>query len=152
MEHRYYAYYLMDIQLIVKDYDAKCDLKELYSTTCYDGNTDKPMYGGTFKAYDKETGKEIPSTKAYLTVNMMKQALTTALTDKNASTDQVLYLDYTNLYSVLVESKESMSAMKSVLNPNCLIFFPERTTFDEDNYVQKTMSGDFRACKKSSSP
>ena len=147
MEHRYYAYYLMDIQLIVKDYDAKCDLKELYSTTCYDGNTDKPMYGGSFKAYDKETGKEIPSTKAYLTVNMMKQALTTALTDKNASTDQVLYLDYTNLYSVLVESKESMSAMKSVLNPNCLIFFPERTTFDEDNYVQKTMSGDFRACK-----
>ena len=147
MEHRYYAYYLMDIQLIVKDYDAKCDLKELYSTTCYDGNTDKPMYGGSFKAYDKETGKEIPSTKAYLTVNMMKQALTTALTDKKASTDQVLYLDYTNLYSVLVESKESMSAMKSVLNPNCLIFFPERTTFDEDNYVQKTMSGDFRACK-----
>ncbi|MCI6551524.1 MAG: hypothetical protein MR450_11825 [Prevotella sp.] len=147
LEHRYYAYYLMDIQLLVKDYDAKCELKELYSTTCYDDNAEKPMYGGTFKAYDKESGAEIPSSKAYLTVNMMKQALTTALTEKSASTDQILYLDYTNLYSVLVETKESMAQMKGVLNPNCLIFFPERTTFDEDNYVQKTLSGGFRACK-----
>ena len=147
LEHRYYAYYLMDIQLLVKDYDAKCELKELYSTTCYDDNAEKPMYGGTFKAYDKESGAEIPSSKAYLTVNMMKQALTTALTEKSASTDQILYLDYTNLYSVLVETKESMAEMKGALNPNCLIFFPERTTFDEDNYVQKTQSGGFRACK-----
>ncbi len=147
LEHRYYAYYLMDIELLVKDYNAKCDLKELYKTTCYDGNAEKPMYGGTFKAYDKETGYQIPSSKAYLTVNMMKQALMTALQEKNASTDQILYLDYTDLYSVLVETKESMAQMKSALNPNCLIFFPERTTFDEDNYVQKTQSGGFRACK-----
>ncbi|MCH3982415.1 MAG: hypothetical protein LKE41_11060 [Prevotella sp.] len=147
MEHRYYAYYLMDIELLVKDYNAKCELKELYKTTCYDGNAEKPMYGGTFKAYDKESGAEIPSSKAYLTVNMMKQALMAALTEKGASTDQILYLDYTNLYSVLVETKESMAEMKGELNPNCLIFFPERTTFDEDNYVQKTQSGGFCACK-----
>ena len=147
LEHRYYAYYLMDVQLLVKDYDAKCELKELYKTTCYEGYAEKPMYGGTFKAYDKENGAEIPSSKAYLTVNMMKQALTTALAEKTATTDQMLYLDFTNLYSVLVESKESMAEMKGALNPNCLIFFPERTTFDEDNYVQKTKSGDFRACK-----
>ena len=147
MEHRYYAYYLMDLELLVKDYNAKCELKELYKTTCYEGDADKPMYGGTFKAYDKESGTEIPSSKAYLTVNMMKQALMTALAEKSASTDQILYLDYTNLYSVLVETKESMAEMKNQLNPNCLIFFPERTTFDEDNYVQKTLSGSFRACR-----
>ena len=147
MEHRYYAYYLMDIQLLVKDYKAECDLKELYKTTCYEGDLEKPMYGGTFKAYDTETGAEIPSSKAYLTVNMMKQALATALEKNGASTDQILYLDYTNLYSVLVESKESMAEMKNQLNPNCLIFFPVRTAYNEDNYVQKTMSGGFRACK-----
>ena len=147
MEHRYYAYYLMDIQLLVKDYKAECDLKELYKTTCYEGDLEKPMYGGTFKAYDTETGAEIPSSKAYLTVNMMKQALATALEKNGASTDQILYLDYTNLYSVLVESKESMAEMKNQLNPNCLIFFPVRTAYNEDNYVQKTLSGGFRACK-----
>ncbi|MDY4626836.1 MAG: hypothetical protein SO442_09615, partial [Prevotella sp.] len=147
MEHRYYAYYLMDIKLLVKDYDAQCHLTELYNRTCYDGDQEKPMYGGVFKAYDKKTGDEIPSQSAYLTVNMMKKALVEALGKVGATTDQVLYLDYTNLYSVLVESKESMAEMKNKLNPNCLIFFPERTFFDEDNYVQKTMSGGYLACK-----
>lgn len=151
MEHRYYAYYLMDIQLLVKDYDAKCQLNELYTTTFYGDEEEKPMYGGTFEAY--ETGHSgdpnyrIPSDKAYLTVNMMVKALLDALKEKKAETNQVLYLDYTNLYSVLVESKERMAEMKNQLNPNCLIFFPVRTVYNEDNYVQKTMSGGFRACK-----
>ena len=151
LEHRYYAYYLMDIQLLVKDYDAKCVLTELYKNTCYEGHADKPMYGGRFEAYEAGHSGDhaylIPSEKAYLTVDMMKKALVSALGDKGAQPDQVLYLDYTNLYSVLVESKESMAAMKGKLNPNCLIFFPQRTVYNEDNYVSKTMSGDFRACK-----
>jgi len=151
LEHRYYAYYLMDIQLLTKDYDAKCVLTELYKNTCYEGHADKPMYGGRFEAY--ETGHSgdpdylIPSERAYLTVDMMKKALVSALGEKKAQTDQVLYLDYTNLYSVLVESKESMAEMKGKLNPNCLIFFPERTVYNEDNYVSKTQNGDYRACK-----
>ena len=151
LEHRYYAYYLMDIQLLVKDYDAKCVLTELYKNTCYEGNADKPMYGGRFEAYESGHSGDpaylIPGKTAYLTVDMMKKALVNALGEKGAQADQVLYLDYTNLYSVLVESKESMAAMKGKLNPNCLIFFPERTTYDEDNYVQMTKSGGFRACK-----
>ena len=151
MEHRYYAYYLMDIQLLVKDYDAKCQLKELYTTTFYGDEEEKPMYGGTFEAYETGHSGEpkylIPSDKAYLTVNMMVKALLDALKEKKAETNQVLYLDYTNLYSVLVESKERMAEMKNQLNPNCLIFFPVRTVYNEDNYVQKTMSGGFRACK-----
>ena len=151
MEHRYYAYYLMDIQLLVKDYDAKCQLKELYTTTFYGEEEEKPMYGGTFEAY--ETGHSgdpsylIPSDKAYLTVDMMVRALLDALQEKQAETKQVLYLDYTNLYSVLVESDARMAEMKNQLNPNCLIFFPVRTAYNEDNYVQKTMSGGFRACR-----
>lgn len=151
LEHRFYAYYLMDIQLLTKDYEAKCVLTELYKNTCYEGHADKPMYGGRFEAY--ETGHSgdpdflIPSERAYLTVDMMKKALVSALGEKKAQTDQVLYLDYTNLYSVLVESKESMAEMKGKLNPNCLIFFPERTTYDEDNYVKMTKSGGFLACK-----
>ena len=151
LEHRYYAYYLMDIQLLTKDYDAKCVLTELYKNTCYEGHADKPMYGGRFEAYESGHSGDptylIPSERAYLTVNMMKNALVSALGEKSAQADQVLYLDYTNLYSVLVESKDSMAAIKGKLNPNCLIFFPERTTYDEDNYVQMTKSGGFRACK-----
>lgn len=151
MEHRYYAFYLMKIDLDVKEYDAYCRMKKLYDATCYEGDLEKPMYGGTFEAYEKgHAGDEdfkIPSDQAFLSVSMMVDALKAAEKENNFTADQVLYLDYTNLYSVLVESKESMAAMKGKLNPNCLIFFPERTTYNEDNYVKMTKSGDCRACK-----
>ncbi len=151
LEHRYYAFYLMKIDLQVKEYEAYCSMTRLYDETCYDGRTNKPMYGGVFEAY--ETGHvndpdyKVDSDKAFLSVSMMVKALKDAEQRVGFSADQVLYLDYTNLYSVLVESPENMATMKASLNPNCLIFFPQRTVYNEDNYVSKTMSGDFRACK-----
>ena len=158
MEHRYYAYYLMDLKLETKDYVAKCVLTKIYDKTCYnrDGkDTELPMYGGEFKALDVETGEEIPTGNAYLTVPMMKQALIDELYGNpakgiagvGATGMQVLYLDYTNLYSVHIPEASEMNAMKALLNPNCLIYFPERTCYQMDNYVQKTKSGDYRACK-----
>ena len=151
MEHRYYAFYLMNIDLQVKKYDAYCRMTKLYKNTCYEGDQVKPMYGGTFEAYEHgHAGEEkfkIPSDLAFLSVSMMVQALKDAESRETFTADQVLYLDYTNLYSVLVESKDSMAAMKGKLNPNCLIFFPQRTVYNEDNYVSKTLSGDYRACK-----
>ncbi len=151
LEHRKYAYYLMDIQLTKKDYDAYADLKTLYTATCYDGDKEVPMYGAVFKAYETghpgESGYEIPSTQAYLTTDMMCNALNSALKKVNADKKQVLYLDLTNLYSVSIESKERMTEIKNLYNPNVLIFFPERTNYNEDNYVQKTQSGSYRACK-----
>lgn len=156
-EHRYYAYYLMDLKLETKDYKAKCVLTKLYDKTCYnlDGNdVEQPMYGGVFKALDVVTGEEIPTGNAYLTVPMMKQALIDELYGNpakgiagvGATGMQVLYLDYTNLYSVHIPEASEMNEMKSLLNPNCLIYFPERTCYKMDNYVQKTRSGDYRAC------
>ena len=148
-EHRYYAYYLMDLKLETKDYVAKCELTKLYNTTCYNNGAeaDLPMYGGVFKALDVVTGAEIPSESAYLTVPMMKQALIDELAGVGATGKQVLYLDYTNLYSVHIPEKTEMDAMKAELNPNCLIFFPVRSSFNEDNYIQKKLSGAFLSCR-----
>ena len=151
MEHRYYAFYLMEIDLDVKEYDAYCRMEKLYNTTCYEGDLEKPMYGGTFEAYEKghagDKQYQISSDLAFLSVSMMVDALKDAEKRDNFTADQVLYLDYTNLYSVLVESQKNMADMKAKLNPNCLIFFPQRTVYNEDNYVSKTQSGDYRACK-----
>ena len=149
-EHRYYAYYLMDLKLETKNYVAKCELTKLYDTTCYNNDgaeANLPMYGGVFKALDAQTGAEIPSESAYLTVPMMKQALIDELARVSATGKQVLYLDYTNLYSVHIPVKTEMDAMKALLNPNCLIFFPVRSSFNEDNYIQKKLSGAFLSCR-----
>ena len=151
-EHRYYAYYLMDLKLETKNYVAKCELIKLYDTTCYNNDgteSDLPMYGGVFKALDAVTGAEIPNESAYLTVPMMKRALIDELNKVGVGVTgkQVLYLDYTNLYSVHIPEKTEMDAMKAELNPNCLIFFPVRSSFNEDNYIQKTQSGAYLACR-----
>lgn len=149
-EHRYYAYYLMDLKLETKNYVAKCELTKLYDTTCYNNDgaeADLPMYGGVFKALNAQTGAEIPSESAYLTVPMMKRALIDELARVSATGKQVLYLDYTNLYSVHIPVKAEMDAMKALLNPNCLIFFPVRSSFNEDNYIQKKLSGAFLSCR-----
>lgn len=52
-EHRYYAFYLMKVDLQVKEYEAYCRTKKLYETTFYDGQQTKPMYGGVFEAYER---------------------------------------------------------------------------------------------------
>ncbi len=151
MEHRAYAFYLMQIDLQVKEYDAYCRMTKLYKKTFYGTNQTSPMYGGVFEAYDHgyagQESHKIPSNQAFLSVSMMVDALKAAEKRDGFNADQVLYLDYTNLYSVMVESKENMADMKSKLNPNCLIFFPVNTIYTEDNYVTKTESGSFRACK-----
>jgi len=151
MEHRYYAFYLMKIDLQVKEYDAYCKLTKLYNATFYGDGQEEPMYGGSFEAYEKghagETGYQIPSEQAFLTLSMMKDALDKAKATENISLKQILYLDHTELYSVLLENMESMATLKAELNPNCLIFFPERSVYSADNFVSKTKSGDFRACK-----
>ena len=150
LEHRYFAYYEMIIDLLVKDYTPKCELTELYKTTCYNGNGDLeelPMYGGKFVAYDGDT--KMDPGQAYLTVDGMAGALTTALheIDESYSGKQVLYLDYTDMYSVHLPDKSAMDAMKAKLNPNCLFYFPVTTSWNDDNFAQKTISGDFRACR-----
>ena len=123
MEHRYYAFYLMKIDLDVQEYDAYCRMTPLYNTTCYEGDKEKAMWGGTFEAYKKghagDKQYQIPSDQAFLSVSMMVEALKAAETQYNFTADQVLYLDYTNLYSVLVESKENMADISVLAGTSC---------------------------------
>lgn len=152
LEHRYFAYYEMIIDLLVKDYRAECELTPIYTTTCYNGDgelKELPMYGGKFVAYDTETNEKMAAGQAYLTVPAMATALSTALhnIDQSYSGKQVLYLDYTDMYSVHLPDKEAMDAMKAKLNPNCLFYFPATTFWNDDNFAQLQLSGNFRACR-----
>lgn len=150
MEHRFFAYYLLDIELQIKDYDAVCELTKVYDTTCYAENgadADKAMYGAKFKAIDKATGEEVPATMAYLTSGMMKSSLEKAINENGLAKNQILYLDFTGLYSVQIPAAAEMDAFKNSLNPNCLVYFPQTVNFNGDNYATKTASGDYRACR-----
>lgn len=145
MEHRYYAYYTLQMELLVKTYSAKCTLTEIYDKTCYDGDKTDAMYGASFQAIDG--GETIPASEgATLSVQQMKDALTQALTEKNATAKQVLYLDFGDLANVIMNASSDITSWQGELNANCLMFLPAGTTFtNANNIVRRTATGGFLA-------
>lgn len=147
MEHRYYAYYTLQMELLVKTYSAKCTLTEIYDKTCYDGDKTDAMYGASFQAIDG--GETIPASEgATLSVQQMKDALTQALTEKNATAKQVLYLDFGDLANVIMNASSDITSWQGELNANCLMFLPAGTTFtNTNNIVRRTATGGFLATR-----
>lgn len=145
MEHRYYAYYTLQMELLVKTYTAQCTLTKVYDNTCYDGDKTDAMYGVSFHAVDG--GETIPASEgATLSVQQMKYALSQALAANSATAKQVLYVDFGKLANVIMYDKADLSNWKGELNANCLMFLPAGTTYTmADNIVRRTATGGFLA-------
>ncbi|RQE02978.1 hypothetical protein [Prevotella intermedia] len=155
-EHRSHAFYVMDIQLIIKEYKPKFTWTKIYTSTCYDENgkdVEKPQYGlklGTTEA--DEDGK-----MGYLTVEQINNILQGEAEGERRpseikSLDQVLYVDASNLQTVVYKkaaegAKDDLDNTMSLLGKNALFYLPENLAPAKDNFATKTSSGEFRACK-----
>ena len=163
-QHRSYAFYRMEIELVANTYSPKLTWNKVYTeaNTAYykDGDAQSDMYGLELATTDSQTGADVVG---YLTSNEINKAITSALgkTGAPATADQILYVDASNLYSVISsaskkddptttdvdESSLSLPELKNSLAPNALFYLPERTTSTLDNFAYKTASGTFRAGK-----
>lgn len=161
-EHRSHAYYVMDIQLIIKEYKPKFTWTKIYTSTCYDENgkdVEKPQYGlelGTTEA--DEDGK-----MGYLTIEQINNILQNKTDELGAEEgeprpadieklDQVLYVDASDLKTVVYKkaaegAKDDLDNTMSLLGKNALFYLPENLAPAKDNFATKTGSGEFRACK-----
>ena len=156
-EHRSHAFYVMDIQLIIKEYKPKFTWTKIYTSTCYDENgkdVEKPQYGlklGTTEA--DEDGK-----MGYLTVEQINKILQGKAEGETRPADiekldQVLYVDASKLQTVVYKKAASEDAndeldnTMSLLGKNALFYLPENLAPAKDNFATKTSSGEFRACK-----
>ena len=160
-EHRMYAYYVMDIQLVVKEYSPTYEWKTIYNETCYSEKgkaVNKPYYGlklGTTESNENHMG--------YLTVDQIEQIL---VGEKNTnvdytvgrpsgltSKDQVLYVDASDLLSVVYrktteeEGVDELDQMINSLAVNALVYLPLNLSPTKDNFATKTDSEGFNACK-----
>lgn len=161
-EHRSHAYYVMDIQLIIKEYKPKSTWTKIYTSTCYDENgkdVEKPQYGLKLSTTEAaEDGKV-----GYLTVKQISNILQNK-TDELGETegdpyptdiekpDQVLYVDASELKTVVYKkaaegAKDDLDNTMSLLGKNALFYLPENLAPAKDNFATKTSSGEFRACK-----
>ena len=163
-QHRSYAFYRMEIELVANTYSPKLTWNKVYNeaNTAYykDGDAQSDMFGLELATTDSQTGADVVG---YLTSNEIHNAITSALGSTGAptATDQILYVDASNLYSVISsaskeddptttdvdESSLSLPELKNSLAPNALFYLPERTTSTLDNFAFKTASGTFRAGK-----
>lgn len=155
-QHRYYAFYRMDINLATQSYDPKLTWTKVYDNTCIwdatqNKDVDKSMWGLKLQTVVHNTNDVI---EGYMTVKEIDDAITDALGKDGCpeAADQILYVDGSELYSIINSSAGSSSTMtladlKAKLATNALFYLPSRTTSTLDNFAYKTSETTFRAGK-----
>lgn len=140
-QHEAFAYYNTTIKLTSGEYDPKVEWVKIYDKTNYykaddDKDNEEAMYGAkittTATGFDTENG----STSGYLTLNQIKNKMTTSLGGANApaSLDQVLYVDNSELFSVIGSTNDvattgiiSMNTFRDGFAKNAIIYLPFRS-------------------------
>lgn len=152
-EHRYYAYYIMDIELVRKNYVPQIEWKEIYpadKTLLVDAQgqpAHKAQWGMILKT--TEAGPS-PSEFGYLTVPQIVDAITA----KGISSDQILYIDGSALLNIVNENlnvgqtdaTDRLAELHKTLGKNALVYLPEGETYNRNNFAYKTESGAFHSC------
>lgn len=164
MQHRYYAFYRMDIQLEARTFVPDFSWVKIYDSTAYAENgaeKDDSMWGlildvaanGNNEVEGYLTYQEIIDNiigrEASGSLPAIPSKLDPSNTNAPASVKQILYVDGTNLYAMLNSSQNSviktLQDLKALLNPNSLVFLPVNTTSTLDNVAYETIGGSFVA-------
>ncbi len=139
-QHRTYAFYQLDITAQRKDYDPELAWEKIYDQTYYNdgGVREDAMYGLTVTTTQAGEGN---SEYGYVTVAQINQAITDALgtTDAPATKDQILYIDGSDLLSVVEVAENNVTynyaKLKDGLAKNALVYLPKGTSTKIDNYA-----------------
>ena len=154
-QHRYYAFYRMDIELQAKTYTPVLTWNKLYDKTFYTDDSNatqsKSMWGLKLNTNEKVTDDQ-GTHDGYLTVDEILNGINNREADETTAggpvgTDQILYVDGSDLYSIINSKDTKLSDLKTSLGTNALVFLPANTTSTLDNFAYKTASGSFRAGK-----
>ena len=171
-QHRAYAFYRMDIELRAKTFTPKITHTPVYEKTLYtkDGSdVEDSMWGVSLDT--NETDDDGNKVEGYLSIQEIldningrpasddKPAITGIL-DENGVTGpksmkEILYIDATNLKSILNSAKTEegsetptvldLQTLRDEMATNALIFLPENTTSTLDNVAYKTSGVTYHA-------
>ncbi len=142
-QHRYYAYYLMDIEIEKKEYQPKFTFNKVYDSslaTTADGIDTSSQWGVEVTTTDQDgTG--------YLSLSTIRDGLDKALKDKTNTNHpttmrQLLYMDLSKLDEVIVPENPvnpPYADALAKLSPNAIIYLPSGTTVNNtDNCAAAT--------------
>lgn len=167
-QHRFYAFYQMDVTLEKKEYDPVFNWKKVYDGSCVldnnnnpkteaDGTTPQALWG--LEVLTEKTSSDEENEYGYLTVsqivNQINDVVKAGNTNGPTSKDQILYVDGSQLLSIVQNkvkntqtnetTEYNFSKLKEGLGQNVFVFLPKGSTSSENNYAYLTESGTFRA-------
>lgn len=155
LQHRFYAFYRMEIEVRARTFTPAFTWTKIYDETFYeeDGEEkEESMWGLTLDVSDEDDGQKV---QGYLTYQEIINAINDEINNTQIATPdnthQILYVDGTPLYAMINSQKDQnvikLKDLQDHLAKNALVFLPEHTTSTEDNAAYMTSTGIFNAGK-----
>lgn len=155
-QHRYYAYYMMDIEIEKKEYTPQFTFKKIYnsSLSTADNNTSTASQWGV----EVTTTENDNTGYGYLSLTTIMEGLKKYLNSGDETEHltntrrQLLYMDLSKLSEVIVSENAPIPPYQAALqklSPNAIIYLPYGTTVNNtDNCAApNTNGGDFYATR-----
>lgn len=137
IEHRYFAYYKMSVELSQGTYEPKVDLTKIYDSTCYDGDETVAMYGAKVTTVNDQ-GAEVAGS---LSTEQIWSSLEQSMTENNVASNQVLYVDLSGLNNVVATDKVTFENLRDGLSYNTLVYLPKGVNAGTYNYASRLQDG-----------
>lgn len=137
IEHRYFAYYKMSVELSQGAYEPKVDLTKIYDSTCYDGDETVAMYGAKVTTVNDQ-GAEVAGS---LSTEQIWSSLEQSMTENNVASNQVLYVDLSGLNNVVATDKVTFENLRDGLSYNTLVYLPKGVSAGTYNYASRLQDG-----------
>lgn len=137
IEHRYFAYYKMSVELSQGAYEPKVDLTKIYDSTCYDGDETVAMYGAKVTTVNDQ-GAEVAGS---LSTEQIWSSLEQSMTENNVASNQVLYVDLSGLNNVVATDKVTFEKLRDGLSSNTLVYLPKGVSAGTYNYASRLQDG-----------
>lgn len=137
IEHRYFAYYKMSVELSQGAYEPKVDLTKIYDSTCYYGDETVAMYGAKVTTVNDQ-GAEVAGS---LSTEQIWSSLEQSMTENNVASNQVLYVDLSGLNNVVATDKVTFEKLRDGLSSNTLVYLPKGVSAGTYNYASRLQDG-----------
>ena len=159
-QHRFYAFYRMDVKAVAKSYYPALEWTKVYNSALYltedeDGNEvkgEESQFGLKLKTKEKlENGQEGDFKTGYLTVKEINDAIEAAITAElvnktgnvPTSRNQILYIDCSDLIGVYnyIKTEDgqpqpaTLEHLMDGLGTNALIYLPSDISTQLDNFA-----------------
>ncbi|MBR4388879.1 MAG: hypothetical protein IKT00_06855 [Prevotella sp.] len=172
-QHRFYAFYRMDVKAVAKSYSPALEWTKIYDSALYitedeDGNEvkgEEAQFGLKLKTKEiLDNGQIGDFATGYLTVKEVEDAITAAITAEKAnptgnvptSKDQILYIDGSGLIGIYnyIKTEDgqpvpaTLENLMDGLGTNALIYLPSASSTKLDNFAYYEPDiNSFRAAK-----